>query len=180
MSLAQIISGVTIVAAFGTLFANNGTQAGRNAVAQAEVAQTYPIPAFSQRINEQIAAAAQPAPAQPAPAQPAPAQPAANQPAPVVAAAPAAKAQAISFTLKPVAVEFPSSDRAFPPGPGAELVANNCVSCHSSGMILNQPTLTKATWTAEVNKMLHIYKAPVAEEDVAPIVTYLASMPVSR
>jgi len=43
-------------------------------------------------------------------------------------------------------------------------------------MILNQPALTRAEWTGEVNKMLHTYKAPVAEEDVGAIVTYLASL----
>lgn len=185
MSTVQIISGVAVVAAFGVLLANNVTQAGRNTIAQTEAAHTYPTPLFSQQINEKIAAAAQPAAApKPAPAAAAAiASPAAAPvivPAPVPAPTPAAKVQAISFSMKPVAVELPSGGREFPPGPGAELVANNCVSCHSSGMILNQPTLTKATWTAEVNKMLHTYKAPVAEEDVAPIVAYLASMPVAK
>ena len=175
MATVQIISGVAVVAAFGVLFANNFTQAGRNTTAQTEVAHSYPIPAFSQRINEQIAAAAAKPVAAVAPATTTPPGPTS---VPTPSPAPAGKVQAISF--KPVAVEFPSSDREFPPGPGAELVANNCVSCHSSGMILNQPMLTKATWTAEVNKMLHTYKAPVAEEDVEPIVAYLASMPVAQ
>lgn len=165
MSLTQIIGGVAVIAAFGVLLANNGTQSGRNAVAQADLARTSPVPAFSQRLNEQIAAASKPAPA----AQTAPKAP-----------APPPQVQAKGISIKAVAVEFPSSDREFPPGPGAELVANNCVSCHSSGMILNQPALTKATWTAEVNKMVHTYKAPVADEDVAPIIAYLASMPVAR
>ena len=84
------------------------------------------------------------------------------------------------ITLTPVAVELPDGDDAFPPGPGAELVAGNCVACHSSGMILSQPALTKATWAAEVTKMRNTYKAPVADEDVAAIVDYLAAMPVAR
>jgi|GEM_PF-1699744 len=174
MSSGQIITGVAVIAAFGVLFANNGTQSERNALAQADVAHTYPVPAFSQRINQEIAAAAQPATA------PQPAPTAAPAPTPTPAPTPAAQVQQHGIDIKAVAVEFPSSDREFPAGPGAELVANNCVSCHSSGMILNQPTLTKATWTAEVNKMLHTYKAPVAEEDVDGIVTYLASMPVAK
>jgi len=56
---------------------------------------------------------------------------------------------------------------------------NNCTACHSPGMILNQPALTRAEWTGEVNKMRHTYKAPVAEEDVSAIVGYLASLKVT-
>lgn len=173
MPSGQIITGIAVIAAFGVLFANNGTQSGRNAIAQADVAHTYPVPAFSQRINQQIAAAAQSvAAAQPAPA--------VATPAPAPAPKPAAPVQAHGINIKAVAVELPGSDREFPAGPGADLVANNCVACHSSGMILNQPTLTKATWTAEVNKMVHTYKAPVADEDVEPIIAYLSSMPVAK
>ncbi len=94
--------------------------------------------------------------------------------------APSRAAQDGGITLKTVAVELPGSDREFPPGPNAELVANNCVACHSAGMILNQPALTKATWTAEVTKMQQTYKAPVADEDVAAIVDYLVAMPVAK
>jgi hypothetical protein len=35
--------------------------------------------------------------------------------------------------------------------------------------------LSKQAWTAEVNKMINTYKAPIAAEDVGPIVDYLAS-----
>jgi hypothetical protein len=40
--------------------------------------------------------------------------------------------------------------------------------------VLNQPPLPKATWEAEVRKMISAYKAPVDDADVAPIVAYLA------
>ena len=90
--------------------------------------------------------------------------------------APAAIVQAAGVTLRSVGFDLPTSDRAFPPGPGADLMAGNCQSCHSPGMILNQPPLTRAEWTGEVNKMLHTYKAPVSDEDVAGIVTYLAAL----
>lgn len=173
MPSVQIITGVAVIAAFGVLFANNGTQSGRNAIAQADVAHTYPIPAFSQRINQQIADAAQPV-AAPQPAS------AVATPTPAPTPKMAAPVQAHGIDIKAVAVELPNGDREFPAGPGADLVANNCVACHSSGMILNQPSLTKATWTAEVNKMVHTYKAPVADEDVEPIIAYLASMPVAK
>ncbi|MDP9096089.1 MAG: cytochrome c [Pseudomonadota bacterium] len=77
------------------------------------------------------------------------------------------------------AAELPASDRIFPAGANVELVTANCVACHSPGMILNQPKLSAATWTAEVNKMRTVYKAPVAAEDVPNIVAYLAALPVA-
>jgi len=42
-------------------------------------------------------------------------------------------------------------------------------------MVLNQPALPKATWEAEVRKMINTYRAPIDEADVAPIVDYLAN-----
>ncbi len=74
--------------------------------------------------------------------------------------------------LKPVKVDLPDSDRMFI-GPGADAINNNCLACHSAGMVLNQPDLSKQAWAAEVNKMINAYKAPVAPEDVGAIVDYL-------
>lgn len=75
--------------------------------------------------------------------------------------------------LKPVKVDLPDSDRMFP-DPGADAINNNCLACHSAGMVLNQPELSKQAWAAEVSKMINAYKAPVAPEDVGAIVDYLA------
>jgi mono/diheme cytochrome c family protein len=75
--------------------------------------------------------------------------------------------------IKSLSVELPQSDRMFT-GQGAEAANNNCLACHSAGMVLNQPALTKAAWEAEVNKMIKIYEAPIADADVAAIVDYLA------
>lgn len=158
MSIGQILGGVVVIGAFAALIGSNATQTERNIAAKAEIGQKSAIPAFSKQVNAQVAAeAAKPA----APAVP-------------------AKAAAAVMTLHAVDVTFPGSDRDFPPEPGADLVANNCTACHSAGMILTQPQLTKATWTAEVTKMQHTYKAPVADEDVAPIVAYLAALPIAK
>ena len=43
-------------------------------------------------------------------------------------------------------------------------------------MVLNQPALPKATWEAEVHKMINTYKAPVDTADIAPIVDYLVQI----
>ena len=76
--------------------------------------------------------------------------------------------------LKSVKVEFPSDDKQFPGGAEADAINNNCLSCHSAEMVLDQPPLPKATWEAEVHKMISAYKAPIDDADVAPIVAYLA------
>lgn len=95
------------------------------------------------------------------------------------AAAQPATVQAGGITLRPVGADLPFNDTSLPDGPGADLMAANCQSCHSPGMIMTQPRLTQAEWTGEVNKMLNVYKAPIAKEDVPAIVAYLTAMPVA-
>jgi mono/diheme cytochrome c family protein len=62
------------------------------------------------------------------------------------------------------------------PGSGAEVANNNCLACHSAGMVLTQPALSKAQWHEEVEKMRNAYKAPIDPKDVEPIVDYLAGL----
>jgi mono/diheme cytochrome c family protein len=99
---------------------------------------------------------------------------------PVAAAAqpePAPSAVSVSgVTLRSVNVDIPNRDRNFE-GPGADVVNNNCLACHSAGMVLTQPRLPRAVWQAEVEKMRNTYKAPVDAEDIPAIVDYLASLP---
>jgi cytochrome c5 len=77
--------------------------------------------------------------------------------------------------FKSVNVDLPFGDRVFE-GPGADVVNNNCLACHSVGMVLTQPPLSRQTWEAEVAKMRNVYKAPIANEDVTPIVDYLSKL----
>jgi len=49
-----------------------------------------------------------------------------------------------------------------------------CVACHSVDYIpMNSRFLDQAGWSAEVNKMINVFGAPIPKEDVAAIVTYL-------
>jgi cytochrome c5 len=90
---------------------------------------------------------------------------------------PASSAVSVSgVTLRSVNLDFPDSDRMFE-GAGADVVNNNCLSCHSAGMVLTQPRLPRAVWQAEVEKMRNTYKAPVDEKDVPAIADYLATLP---
>jgi hypothetical protein len=81
-----------------------------------------------------------------------------------------------AFELKSVKIDLPDSDRMFPAGPGADAINNNCLACHSAGMVLNQPALSRQAWATEVNKMINNYKAPIAHEDVGTIVDYLTAL----
>jgi hypothetical protein len=77
------------------------------------------------------------------------------------------------LTLTSVSIDLPDPGTMFS-GPGADAVNNNCLACHSAGMVLTQPALPAAAWQAEVEKMIHVFKAPVDEKDVPAIVGYLA------
>ncbi len=80
-----------------------------------------------------------------------------------------------AFTLKSASIDLPDRGIQFS-GPGSEAVNENCLTCHSAGMVLNQPPLPAAAWKAEAEKMIHVYKAPVDETDVEAIVDYLVSI----
>jgi cytochrome c5 len=86
----------------------------------------------------------------------------------------AARAQQ-KLSLKSVSVDLPFGGM-FPDGPGSDLLNNNCLACHSAGMVLNQPTMSKAQWHAEVEKMRTAYKAPIDPKDVDPIADYLVQL----
>jgi hypothetical protein len=64
---------------------------------------------------------------------------------------------------------------SFRPGPGMETAQRYCLTCHSSAYVLIQPGLTTVQWTAEVKKMKNAYGAPIPDNQVAALVTYLAT-----
>ncbi len=59
------------------------------------------------------------------------------------------------------------------PGKGREVVIGQCSLCHSVDYITTQPPLTKAGWTASVDKMRSKYGAPVPTNGVPLLVEYL-------
>ncbi len=93
----------------------------------------------------------------------------------VVLAPPLTRAEE-KFSLKSVNIDLPTSDRTFPNGPGSDAINNNCLICHSAGMVLSQPGLSKAAWQAEVNKMRTAYNASIDPKDVDAIADYLVSI----
>jgi hypothetical protein len=81
---------------------------------------------------------------------------------------------AAGVTLRSVSVNFPDPGKIFPGA--ADAINNNCLACHSAGMVLTQPRLSRVEWQAEVDKMRNAYKAPIADADVSAIVDYLGEL----
>ena len=53
--------------------------------------------------------------------------------------------------------------------------ASACLACHSLDYIeMNSHFLDKAGWTAEVNKMINVFGAPIDKADAEVIAAYLA------
>jgi sulfite dehydrogenase (cytochrome) subunit B len=72
-------------------------------------------------------------------------------------------------------ITIPHDEPYLPPLPGHDAFVSNCVICHTPRYISGQPNFPRAVWTAEVNKMIKVYGAPIAQADVAAIVNYLVA-----
>jgi cytochrome c5 len=76
------------------------------------------------------------------------------------------------FTLTSTSIALPEDDSSFQ-GAGSDLMNANCTACHSASMVLTQPPLSRAQWTATVDKMRDTYKATIPAKDMPAIVEYL-------
>ena len=85
---------------------------------------------------------------------------------------------AVPAVASPISYTLPKETATLKPGPGVEVVQNNCTACHSADYVNTQPREAKdrrGFWQAEVTKMIKVYGAPIEEADVAKIVDYLAT-----
>jgi mono/diheme cytochrome c family protein len=74
-------------------------------------------------------------------------------------------------------ITLPATDMpAMPPGPGMATFMSACVLCHTPRYVLMQPPFPKKTWMAEVDKMKKVYGAPILEDQVEPLVSYLVAI----
>jgi sulfite dehydrogenase (cytochrome) subunit B len=75
------------------------------------------------------------------------------------------------------AIELPPDGVQLTPSalPGYAKAQANCVACHSAEYMLYQPaTAPRAYWDAMAKRMKAVFKAPIADDDIPPIVDYLA------
>jgi len=61
------------------------------------------------------------------------------------------------------------------PGPGAEVTARTCRSCHSTDYIVMQPRGDAKQWEGVVTKMIGVYGANIPPDDAKVIAHYLAT-----
>ncbi len=90
----------------------------------------------------------------------------------------AAVAAAGALQAKPMTYKLPEETAQFKPGPNLDAAQTNCTGCHSADYIQTQPRgpkFKKDFWTAEVNKMIKVYGAPIEEADIGKIVDYLTA-----
>jgi mono/diheme cytochrome c family protein len=92
------------------------------------------------------------------------------------AASPSDQQGAASRQWAIVRVELPASEEPFPPGVGADIATSQCQICHSAGMVLTQPPLTKGEWRAEIMKMRSAYGAPIPDDQVDGLSEYLKNI----
>jgi hypothetical protein len=72
-------------------------------------------------------------------------------------------------------IELPVIPVQLKTGPGLDKVSTLCNICHSTDYITMQPLFPRATWTAEVNKMIKVMGAPINEDDAKTIINYLVA-----
>jgi mono/diheme cytochrome c family protein len=85
-----------------------------------------------------------------------------------------AYAQTVVTTGTKKEITLPPERVDLKPGQGMDKAAIHCLVCHSADYITLQPKGTKAQWTANVNKMIKVYGAPIKEADAKVIADYLA------
>jgi sulfite dehydrogenase (cytochrome) subunit B len=71
--------------------------------------------------------------------------------------------------------KLPPEKTVLKPGVGRELVAGQCLLCHSADYISTQPPLTRAQWQATVEKMRARYGAPLQTNMMPTLVDYLTA-----
>ncbi|NOW45290.1 cytochrome c5 [Novosphingobium sp. SG751A] len=88
---------------------------------------------------------------------------------------------ATPFAFRNVRVSLPQDfDVEYPGGAGVDAVNANCRACHSPSMVLTQPRLSAEEWHKEVRKMIEVYKAPIAEDQVEAITGYLKGLSAAK
>lgn len=70
-------------------------------------------------------------------------------------------------------ISLPDVSAPLREGEGRVVTESFCGICHSTEYIPMQPKLTKAQWSASVNKMIKAFGAPIDEKSAQEIVQYL-------
>ena len=77
-------------------------------------------------------------------------------------------------------IDLPPGDDVLPDRRGAEAVDRNCLLCHSTETILNQPALSPDVWKAEIDKMRAAFGAKIDPDAEDAILAYLTAINGAR
>lgn len=69
--------------------------------------------------------------------------------------------------------KLPVETPALKKSPGVERVVGNCLLCHSTDYVATQPPLSRAQWTATVEKMRGKFGATIPTNQLPDILDYL-------
>lgn len=89
-------------------------------------------------------------------------------------AAPAAAAQPAPRAV--TAIALPDDEPDLPPGPHQKTFAVACTICHSTRLVMTQPSFPRKQWTEVVHKMVKTYGAPITADEEARVVDYLVAV----
>src|SRR5262249_12533176 len=71
-------------------------------------------------------------------------------------------------------IELPPETASFKTNPGSDLANGQCLTCHSVDYVVIQPPSPRTYWESCVKKMREKYGAAIPDEQVEPLVSYLA------
>lgn len=84
---------------------------------------------------------------------------------------------AVAGTSLPVdTIVLPQDEPDLPSGPHERTFAASCTICHSTRLVMTQPSLARKKWEEVVHKMVKTYGAPIAPETEAQVVEYLVTV----
>ena len=71
-------------------------------------------------------------------------------------------------------IELPAETGVFKSAPGVEIANGQCLICHSVEYVETQPRMPRPFWAASLKKMREKYGSAIPEEQVEPLLDYLA------
>ena len=82
---------------------------------------------------------------------------------------------AVAAQTKSITLPLDHAYAELKPGPGADVTARTCRSCHSTDYIVMQPRGDARQWAGVVTKMVGVYGANIPPDDAKAIAQYLAT-----
>src|SRR3954464_6150750 len=75
-----------------------------------------------------------------------------------------------------VSITLPAIESPLPDAPGQQTITAACVICHTPRYVTMQPKVSRAAWTANVDKMRKVFGAPMTDAQAAEAVDSLVAI----